>query len=263
MNPDTRLCRPLPKPFGHVASRHEDSGVLALAIALSQHGGSVFCLTPPSCPDRTFISRRRLAFLAGPVLILAAGCSRHNATDDGSGVTGCAAIVAEASLAREVDDQVTLLDSAIVACSSYVALTTELDRYPGITGYSTETFVSLRCINAVDDSVRRAATCTAFAVPTTTMSTPTEVELVFVGEALDGRTVEIRPDGNTQFVGDVPAVIQQTVDIAFESGCEGVTAQRDLWAAQVADPTIGDQASVYAKHAENVLIYIGCPATPG
>ena len=157
----------------------------------------------------------------------------------------------------------TLLDSAIVACSSYVALTTELDRYPGITGYSTETFVSLRCINAVDDSVRRAATCTAFAVPTTNVSIPTEVELVFIGEALDGRTVEIRPDGNTQFVGDVPAVIQQTVDIAFESGCEGVTAQRDVWAAQVADPAIGDQASVYAKHAENVLIYIGCPATPG
>ncbi len=258
MNPDTRLCRPLPKPFGHVASRHEDSGVLALASALSQHGSNVTSV-PLSSLRSARTARRCVALLTAVIVTVCGACSRDDANDTGAGLTGCAAAVAEASLAREIADQVALLDSAITSCSSYAALATELERYPGITGYSTETFLSLRCNRTVDDSVRSSATCTAVVVPTPTVPVPTEVELVFVGETLDGRTVEIRPDANTQFVGEVPAVIQQTVDIAFESKCEGVTAQRDLWASRVADPTLGDEASVYAKHAENVLVYIGCP----
>ena len=90
-------------------------------------------------------------------------------------------------------------------------------------------------------------------VPTTA-----PVELVFVGETLDGRRIEIRPDADTVFVGDVPQVVQQTVDIAVEAGCDGVIAQRDLWASRVNDPVIGDEASVYAHHAQNVANYIGC-----
>ncbi len=45
-------------------------------------------------------------------------------------------------------------------------------------------------------------------------------------------------------------------------GCEGVIAQRDMWAARAADPAIGDEASVYAHHAQNVANYIGCEAAP-
>jgi tagatose-1,6-bisphosphate aldolase len=64
------------------------------------------------------------------------------------------------------------------------------------------------------------------------------------------------------FVGDVPQVVQQTVDIAIEAGCEGVIAQRDLWAARAIDPAMGDEASVYAHHAQNVANYIGCVSPP-
>jgi len=87
-------------------------------------------------------------------------------------------------------------------------------------------------------------------------------ELVFVGDTLDGRQVEIRPSATIQFFGDVPAIVQQTVDIALESGCEGVIAQRDLWASRVADPLFGDEASVYAQHAQNVAVYIQCETAP-
>ncbi|HEX6658535.1 MAG TPA: hypothetical protein VF065_10665, partial [Ilumatobacter sp.] len=86
--------------------------------------------------------------------------------------------------------------------------------------------------------------------------------LVFVGETLDGRRIEIRPDADTVFVGDVPQVVQQTVDIAIEAGCDGVIAQRDLWASRANDAVIGDEASVYAHHAQNVANYIGCESPP-
>ena len=85
---------------------------------------------------------------------------------------------------------------------------------------------------------------------------------MFVGDTLDGRQVEIRPSATIQFVGEVPAVVQQTVDIALESGCEGVIEQRDLWVSRVGDPLFGDEASVYAQHAQNVALYIQCEVPP-
>jgi hypothetical protein len=88
------------------------------------------------------------------------------------------------------------------------------------------------------------------------------VELIFVGDTLDGRPIEIRPGPGIEFVGEVPAVIQQTVDIAVESGCDGVIAQRDLWAGQITDSAAGDIASVYAQHAQNVANFIGCDTEP-
>jgi hypothetical protein len=84
--------------------------------------------------------------------------------------------------------------------------------------------------------------------------------IVFVGDTLDGRQIEITPADGVEFVGDVPTVVQQTVDIAFESGCEGVIAQRDLWISRIDDTPAGDIASLYAQHAQNVANFIGCPA---
>jgi hypothetical protein len=37
-----------------------------------------------------------------------------------------------------------------------------------------------------------------------------------------------------------------------------VLAQRDLWAQRVDDALIGDEASVFAQHAQNVAAYIQC-----
>ena len=98
--------------------------------------------------------------------------------------------------------------------------------------------------------------------PPTTPPPTTLPDLVFVGDTLDGRQVEIRPSATIQFDGDVPAIVQQTVDIALESGCEEVLAQRDLWASRVDDPRFGDEASVYAQHAQNVALYIQCDTPP-
>jgi hypothetical protein len=194
-------------------------------------------------------------------LALAISTAACSPKDDDSAETGCASTVRDASLAVEVADQVRLLDQALVRCRSLQELTGEMGRYPGITGYDVATFVQLRCARVLDESVRTSPACASIAV-TTSVAAPTPVEVVFVGDTLDGRRIEIRPDADTPFVGQVPQVVQQTVDIAVEAGCEGVIAQRDMWAARAGDPPIGDEASVYAHHAQNVANYIGCESTP-
>ena len=199
-----------------------------------------------------------LVSVAAVVLTLAStACSPDEETTE----SGCSATVHDASLAAEVSDQVRLLDMAMVRCRSVQELTAEMGKYPGIVGYDLNTFVEVRCSRVADESVRTSPACLSVTA-TTAVPTAAPVELVFVGETLDGRRIEIRPDADTVFVGDVPQVVQQTVDIAIEAGCDGVIDQRDLWASRVDDPVIGDEASVYAHHAQNVANYIGCVSPP-
>jgi hypothetical protein len=197
------------------------------------------------------------AIAVGLVTLAASACSPKDETTE----SGCASTVHDASLAAEVADQIRMLDMAMVRCRSLQELTGEMGKYPGIVGYDLNTFVELRCSRVVDESVRESPACLAFTA-TTVVPTTAPAELVFVGETLDGRRIEIRPDADTVFVGDVPQVVQQTVDIAVESGCDGVIAQRDLWASRINDPVTGDEASVYAHHAQNVANYIGCVSPP-
>jgi len=200
-----------------------------------------------------------LSLAAGLVLALAACDPPGGET---STRTGCEETVREASVAVEVDEQVRLLDDAMIVCRTYDALTAQLDRYPSMLGYDAATFVAVRCARVDDERVQRSPSCRNVITPTTTAPTTTIAALVFVGDTLDGRRVEIRPSATTEFVGNVPAVVQQTVDIAAESGCAGVIEQRDRWAARVDDPVIGDEASVYAQHAQNVADYIQCDLEP-
>ncbi|MFP5489489.1 MAG: hypothetical protein ACLGHQ_14435 [Acidimicrobiia bacterium] len=181
---------------------------------------------------------------------------------DGGTTTGCEATVAAAANAVEIDEQKRLLDEALLQCRSVGDLTRELERNPGLIGYSPETFISLRCTRIDDAATQRGPTCAAVVSPTTTVPPTTVVELVFVGDTLDDRRIEIRPSATTRFVGDVPEVIQQTVDIAFESGCDGLIEQRDVWFARIDGSPAGDEASVYARHAQNVAEYIGCEVPP-
>ena len=198
--------------------------------------------------------------LATCVMTALVACEATDGDDDAQG--GCAATVAEAAVAVEVDEQVALLDTALVACRSYSDFSSELARHPGITGYDSATFVSLRCARVTDELLRTSPTCATVIAPATTLPPTTLPELVFVGDTLDGRQVEIRPTATIRFVGEVPEIVQQTVDIALESGCEGVIAQRDLWASRVGGQQYGDEASVYAQHAQNVAIYIQCDTPP-
>ncbi|MAT05585.1 MAG: hypothetical protein CL424_11140 [Acidimicrobiaceae bacterium] len=205
-------------------------------------------------------SSRPLAFLALALLAPLAACTPDDDASDGT--TGCAERVRVASLAAEPDEQVRLLDEALLACNSYDGFRTQVGRYPGIIGYDVNTFLELRCERADDDRITNTAACRAVVAPPTTPPPDTEVELVFVGDTVDGRRVEIRPSADVPFEGDIPAVVQQTVDIAVESGCPGVLDQRDLWLAQIDDSPTGDVASVFAQHAQNVAVYIGCEPTP-
>ncbi len=181
---------------------------------------------------------------------------------DDNASTGCASLVAEASAESEPSAQVRLLDRALIVCRSYDSFTAELDRYPSSIGYDTATYVARRCATSTDEAVMAGPTCSTVITPATTAPPTTLVDLLFVGDTVDGRPIEIRPGNGIEFVGEVPAVVQQTVDIAFESGCDGVIAQRDLWAARIDDSPEGDIASVYAQHAQNVADFIQCDSDP-
>jgi len=202
-----------------------------------------------------------VAALASMIAMSIVGCTAPE-PDSGAAPTSCAAAVASASRAAEVDEQVRLLDVALVACRSYDSFVGEMGRYPGIVGFDVSTFVSVRCGRVDDELVRTSPTCATVIAPATTVPVVTLPDLVFVGDTLDGRRVEIRPSATVKFIGDVPEVVQQTVDITLESGCEGLIAQRDLWAARADDPRFGDEASVYARHAQNVADYIQCDSPP-
>lgn len=200
----------------------------------------------------------RLSLVLVAAVPWATGCA---ASDDDT-TTGCAASVAAAADAVELAEQKQFLDQALLQCRSVAALTTELERHPGLIGYSPERFVEVRCGRIEDEATRAGPTCAAVISPTTTIPPSTTVDLVFVGETFDGRRIELRPSATVRFDGDVPETIQQTVDIAFESGCDGLVEQRDRWYARIDDPAIGDEASVYAFHAQNVAAYIGCDVPP-
>ncbi len=203
----------------------------------------------------------KVLVLAMLTAVAGVGCS---ASDDAQSVTQavtCDGTVAAAADAIEVDRQVQLLDDALVRCPSLESLLAAIGQHPGLIGFEPDQFVQLRCAAAPGPAVRDSTVCTTVIPPVvTTPQLPESV--VFVGETLDGRQIRIVPTDQVDFVGAVPAVIQQTVDIAVESGCEGVIAQRDTWAYQTGDPSISDIASVYAQHAQRVADYIGCDVPP-
>ena len=220
-----------------------------------QVGQHVIRVTPPRSTTR----RSSLVVVLVAATTAMAGC---DAPGDGDTTTGCAATVSAAADAVEIDEQKRLLDDALLQCRSVSDLAGQLDRHPGLIGFSPEAFVEIRCNRIEDAATRRAPACASVVSPSTTVPPTTVVDLVFVGETFDGRRVEIRPSSTIRFVGEVPEVIQQTVDIAFESGCDGVIEQRDQWFARIDDPVTGDEASVYAFHAQNVAAYIGCEVPP-
>lgn len=188
-------------------------------------------------------------------MLATAACS----SDDEPGAATCESMVRDAAFATEVAEQLSLIDAAFVECGSVEELTTAMENYPSMIGFDIATFVELRCSSVENTVVLASSTCQEANPPATTVAA-VDTELVYVGDTLDGRRIEIRPDADTAFVGDLPASIQETVDIATEAGCAGVIERRDFWAAQISDPATRDEASVYAKHAQNVANFIGCGA---
>lgn len=221
---------------------------------VGQHGAVVTRSASPSLL-RSLVPVGAIALIAA-----LAGCTPPD--DEARVLSGCASSVSAAADAVEVADQVRLLDQALVRCRSLDALTVELALHPGLIGYSPRTFVEIRCSRVDDPATMRSPACSEVAAPTTTVTATTVVQLSFVGETLDGRPIEISAADGVQFVGDIPAEIQRTVDIAIESGCDGLLERRDRWVAQVSPTPGGDLASVYAQHAQNVADYVGCELPP-
>lgn len=193
--------------------------------------------------------------LVSLVALATVGCT--SSTPEAAPVEPCRATIDEAAQAAEIDDQIELLDTALVICRSVDVFTAHVDRYPGLIAWEVPTYLTNRCASAAD-TVRRSAICTSEAVAPPT-APPVEVpEVVYVGETLDGREIEIRPRAGRPFTNGTPTVIVEMADIAIESGCEGVEAEYERWNAQVEDALVGEEASVYAQHALNVLAFIQC-----
>jgi hypothetical protein len=218
---------------------------------------------------RTRRSLIAAALAAVALVALAGACSD---TEQAGSQAGCDEVVAEAAAAIETDEQLGLLDAGLLACGSYDAYRNALAANPGVIGYSPETYIELRCQHLTDPALRASPTCMT-AHPPTTPPAATAPDIVYAAATLDGRIIELRPSDAVPFVGDVPAVVQETVDIASRDGCPGVLAQRDEWAGRAGAPaappgsaapdalSATDIASVYAQHAVNVAAWIGCGAT--
>ncbi|HWL44402.1 MAG TPA: hypothetical protein VNQ73_15790 [Ilumatobacter sp.] len=179
--------------------------------------------------------------------------------DDAAGLPTCVEAIDAAADEIEVAGQLRRLDDALLRCGSYNAYLAALASHPGLIGYSPQTYVELRCAHLTEARYRYSPTCRV-ANPPTTPPVATAPEVVYAAATLDGRVVELRPSPAVPFTGDVPAVVQDTVDIAVDQGCPGVLAQRDLWAGRAAAEQAGsaDIASVYAQHAIHVALWIGC-----
>lgn len=201
-----------------------------------------------------------VATVVAVVALAGVGCEAEEAEEPRS---GCAGLVADAVAAVETEDQVRLLDAALTVCPSYDGFAAQLIAAPGLIGFDTRTFVTMRCNVRTPVERARTAACDMIPAPSTTMQVrTTEPELVFVGVTLDGRRIEIRPSDDIDFVGERPSAVKLNADIAVEAGCEGVLEQRSVWTIQASDQTLSDEerdiASAFARHAWVVAAFTGC-----
>ena len=211
------------------------------------------------------------ATLLGTAVIavgLLAGC----AADSAEPVTAdpCARRITEAAAAIDIDDQVRVLDEAMYVCRTLDEFTAGVADHPGLMAVEPVVFLARRCVRSEIAAVRESPICDTEAVnaliaPATVGppgTVPADVaaaaEPVYLGETLDGRTVEIVPDADTPFVDGRPQVIVRMVDLAFSDGCDGLLDEREYWSGRAGDPDIGDEASVYARHAISLMEFIDC-----
>lgn len=208
------------------------------------------------------ISGRRHHRLAGCTAVAVAlvtsiaACSSDE--DTGAPTDPCRATIEEAGSEAEISRQIELLDEALVLCSSVEVFAVHAQRHPTMLGWDVATYLTNRCATVENEGVRQSRICTSESVATTTPARVDAPEVVFVGTTLDGREVEIRPRAGRPFDDGVPVVIAEMGDLAINSGCEGLQAEFDRWSLLIEDPIIGDEASVFAREAQNVQRFIGC-----
>lgn len=212
---------------------------------------------------RAAMTTRRSALRRWLILTVVVGATTWTAacsTDEPEVAPGdpCRATIDQASAEAEISRQVELLDQALLICPSVEAFAVNAQRHPTLFGWDVATYLGTRCTTVEDDAVRRSRICRTGSVTTTTLAPADVLDVVYVGTTLDGREVEIRPSPGRPFDDGIPSVIEAMTDVAIQDGCDGVRAVYESWVVRVDDVLIGDEASVYAQHALDVLAYIQC-----
>jgi hypothetical protein len=206
----------------------------------------------------------RMALFVGTVLVLAL-LSNACAQEQRVAVRAdpCRDVLDRAAVAREIPQQIALLDSALVICRDVNAFSEGLRLHPGAIAVAPATFIQRRCEDPPDVTVARSLICQSVVPPVDTAPGDNGVQ-VYVGRTLDGRSVELRSD-QVRFTDGRPAGIVEVVNVSTRQGCEGLAALYAQWIPMVGLEDRGDELSVYAQHTVNLMQSLGCdpPRDPG
>lgn len=204
------------------------------------------------------MTRRALAALiASALLAPVVACSSSDDAD--TAASSCRATVADAVSAREIPEQIALLDRALIVCRTTEAFDAAFSAHPDAFGVSGLEYATSRCDAPPNERVSLSSICRDLSPPTTTQPFLFDSQIeTYLGVTLDGREVTLTSD-EIRFVEGRPAIIVQITDIFTEEGCVGIEREYRRWVDQVLDPERGDEASIYAQHALNLLRFFGCP----
>jgi hypothetical protein len=173
----------------------------------------------------------------------------------------CRDALDRAALAREVSQQITLLDSALVICRDVDAFADGLRLHQGAIAVAPATFIQRRCENPPDQRVGLSSICQTVAPPSSDLPSADGIQ-VYIGRTLDGRSVELRSD-QVRFTDGRPSGIIEVVEVSTREGCGGLSALYAQWIPLVSLEDRGDELSVYAQHTLNVMRSLGCEAPEG
>jgi hypothetical protein len=175
----------------------------------------------------------------------------------------CRDALDRAALAREVTQQISLLDAALVICRDVDAFAEGLRLHPGVISVAPATFIQRRCESPPDQRVGRSSICQSVVPPTSDLPNADAAQ-VYIGRTLDGRSVELRSD-QVRFTDGRPSGIIEVVEVSTRAGCQGLSGLYAKWIPLVSLEDRGDELSVYAQHTLNVMRSLGCesPSIPG
>ena len=197
-------------------------------------------------------NRAALAAAMGAVgLLVASACAPSGQTTGPN--DPCGSLVAEAAQAREISDQLILFDRALSVCRSVEEFEAYLEPYPSAISVPATTLIQERCRR--NPALQGAALCQT--IPTTTLDSPNQdAASTYVGITLDGREIELTPS-QTAFRDGRPVPLLE-IEQSAAAGCEALQSAYRSWLARTGNPVIGDEASVYAQYALDLLRGAGC-----
>lgn len=207
--------------------------------------------------DRRGRQPRRWPLVVGALCLLTlnTACTREPVAT--VSVDRCRDLLDRAAIAREVSQQLTLLDAALVVCRDADTFSDGLRLHPGAIGVAPATFIQRRCESPPDQVVARSSICLSVAPEGPAPDGDNPQVQVYVGITLDGRRVELRSD-RVAFTDGRPAGIVEVVNVGTRRGCQGLEDLYRRWIPLVGLEDRGDELSVYAQHTLNLMASQGC-----